>query len=168
MVKYETDRVVVRRSGIHGRGMFAKRNIKEGETIIEYVGDLITHAEADRRGNATYLKADNMNGAVYLFTLNKKYVIDGDVDYNIAKYVNHSCEPNCEAVNILNHIYFVAKREILKCEELFFDYAYEYTENYNDHPCKCGASKCVGYIVNDEGRKKILNRQQTKVAYAIG
>lgn len=160
-MKYETDRVVVKRSDIHGRGMFAKRDLKKGERIIEYVGELITHSEANRRGSETYLKANNVNGAVYLFTLNKKYVIDGDVDYNAAKYVNHSCDPNCEAINHLGRIYFVAKKNIKKNEELFFDYAYEYNEHYQDHPCKCGARKCVGYIVDDVGRKK-LNRQLAK------
>lgn len=163
-MKFETSRVVVKTSEVHGAGMFSKKFIGEGETIIEYVGEIISHDEADIRGEETLESSDNEKGAVYLFTLNKRHVIDGNVDYNFAKYMNHSCEPNCDAIIQYGRIFLIAARDIEPGEELFFDYSYEYDIHYQDHPCRCGTSKCVGFIVNEEGRKKIRKEIRAKMA----
>src|SRR5476651_2033781 len=87
-----------KKSGVHGWRIFDKMDITKGASIIEYLGEKITKAEAERRGPKliAYAKKHKQSGAVYLFILNKKYDIDGHVDYNTAKFINHSCFPNCE------------------------------------------------------------------------
>mgnify|MGYP003678755978 CR=1 FL=1 len=134
----------VRRSGIHGRGLFASKDILPETYIIEYVGDKITKAESDRRGWAQFdLAQETGDAAVYIFTLNKRYDIDGNVPENAARLINHSCEPNCEAYILKGKIW------IKKDEELYFNYGFD-LENYEDHPCRCGSANCVGYICGED------------------
>ena len=148
---FEHPYIEVRESAIHSRGVFAKTAIPAETEIIEYLGEKITKAESERRAQIPLSrhKADRRQGAVYIFELNKRYDIDGDVDYNFAKYINHSCEPNCEAVNIRGHVWITALRDIKAGEELVYNYGYA-LEDYKDHPCRCGSSRCVGYILNEE------------------
>lgn len=125
------DHLVVKRSNA-GLGLFTTKDIKKGEFIIEYTGEKITTDEADERGGQ------------YLFTLNKKYVIDGKERKNLARYINHSCRPNSEPeidedkwkINIL------AKRAIKAGEELNYDYGKEFWNEYiKPKGCKC--DKCT-------------------------
>lgn len=148
--------VVKKRSGIHGFGIFAKTDIAKGSKIIEYVGEKITKAESDRRGPklVEYAKKHHESGAVYIFELNKRYDIDGHVSYNLAKYINHSCDPNCETEIIRGHIWISAIKDIKKGEELFYNYGYD-LDTFEDHPCKCGSSRCVGYIVDEDHWPKL-------------
>ncbi len=152
----EEDRAwVVRRSRIHNKGMFARRAIASGERIIEYLGEKITKAESNRRGLARHETAQQDGSAsVYIFELNKRYDIDGDVPWNPAKYANHSCEPNCEVENIRGRLWMIALRDIEKGEELTYDYGYD-LEHFLEHPCRCGAPSCVGYIVSSDSRRKL-------------
>ena len=94
------------------------------------------------------------NGAVYLFELNSRYDIDGNVSWNTAKYINHSCEPNCEVDIIEEKIWIIALRNIKKGEELSYNYEYD-LDVCLDHPCKCGSKKCAGYIVAEEDWPKL-------------
>lgn len=155
----------VRNSIIHGRGLFAARDITEGERVIEYLGEKITKAESNRRGLARMEQAKiDGGGSVYIFELNKRYDIDGDVDWNPAKYCNHSCEPNCEVQNIRGHLWQIALRDIDAGEELTYDYGYD-IEHFLDHPCLCGKEKCIGYIVRADQRKqlkKLLRKNKRK------
>jgi SET domain-containing protein len=113
--------VTVKKSNIHGKGCFAKKDIEEGTYIIQYKGEKITKREAEIRG-----ERDNKRGTVYLFNLNKRYDIDGWVNGNEAKYINHSSTPNCEAVNVSGkEIWIVGIRDIKKGEELTYDYGFE-------------------------------------------
>ena len=149
----------VRSSGIHDRGVFARKKIPEGFEIIEYLGEKISHEEADRRGLEWEAKAiKSGKGAVYLFTLNEDWVLDGNCDDNPARLFNHSCEPNCEAIIYGEgddaEIWIVAVRDIKKGEELSFDYGFD-LEDYDDHPCRCGAANCVGYIVGEDYRAEL-------------
>lgn len=158
--------IVKRKSDIHGYGIFAKMDIPNGTRIIEYVGEKITKAEAQRRGPllVEYAKQHHEHGAVYLFILNKKYDIDGHVHYNTAKYVNHSCDPNCEVDVIRGRIWVIAKRDIRKGKELSYNYSYE-VEEFEDHPCRCASTRCAGYIVDEElwpRLKKILRSRKIK------
>lgn len=140
----------VRRSAIHGDGVFAARDIRKGAKIIEYIGEKIDKAESERRAWALYEKARKDGGAaVYIFTLNDRWDLDGDVPGNDAKLINHSCDPNCEAFDYDGRIWICAKRTIREGEELTFNYGFE-LENWEDHPCRCGSHKCVGYIVAEE------------------
>ncbi len=140
----------VRDSKIHGSGVYACKPIPSGERVIEYLGDKIDKEESERRANAQMELAEKTgDAAVYIFTLNKKWDIDGNVPWNTARLLNHSCDPNCEAWIEEKQIFLYALRDIEKGEELTFDYGFD-IENYEDHPCLCGSDNCVGYIVNRE------------------
>ena len=140
----------VRRSGIHGRGLFARKPILEGTYIIEYLGERIDKDESNERGWAQMdLAKETGDAAVYIFTLDDDWDIDGNVPENAARLMNHSCDPNCEAFIEEDSIWIAALRNIPKNEELFFNYGFD-LENYQDHPCQCGSIKCVGYIAGEE------------------
>ncbi|MCH8474824.1 MAG: SET domain-containing protein-lysine N-methyltransferase [Opitutales bacterium] len=147
--------IEVRDSPIHGSGVFARRDIEEGERLLQYIGEKITKAESNRRGLAQEEKSKSTSeGAVYIFELNKRYDLDGNVPENTARLVNHCCDNNCDAVNVRGKIYFEAIRKIKKGEELSIDYGYDIS-HFMDHPCRCGSPKCVGYIVHRDQRKRL-------------
>lgn len=152
-----------KKSSVHGFGIFAKTMIPKGARIIEYIGERITKAEAERRGPklVEYAKKHKQSGAVYLFVLNKRYDIDGHVSYNTAKYINHSCAPNCEIDIIRGHIWVIAIRDIQKDEELSYNYGYD-LDSHEDHACYCKSSCCPGFITAEEHwpkLKKVLNKK---------
>lgn len=157
--------IVVRRSGIHGIGTFAKTDIPKGTRIIEYVGEKITKAEAERRAHIplTLHKNNREHGAVYIFELNKRHDIDGYVWWNTAKSINHSCEPSCETDIIRGRIWIVALRNIPKGEEITYNYGYGY-DDYEEHPCNCGKRRCVKYILAEEHWPKLKKRSEKKQA----
>ena len=164
--KKKSKYIVLRNSAIHNKGVFARVNIPKGTQIIEYVGDKITKKESDRRAEIALQRAKykKNKGAVYIFTLNKRYDIDGDVPYNTAKFINHSCDPNCETEIIDNRIWISSIKNIKKGEEISYDYGYD-IDNYKEHPCKCGSKNCTGYIVSEEKRpklRKILKNKNKK------
>ena len=152
----------LKRSSIHQKGMFAARDIPKGEPIIEYVGERIDKAESERRCLDQEAKGRKSGGAmVYVFDLNAEYDLDGNVPDNPAKYINHGCEENCEAVNEDDRIFIYAKRDIRKGDELLFDYGYD-IEHWEDHPCRCGSPKCVGYIVAKSQRSELKKRLKAR------
>lgn len=155
----------LRKSKIHGNGMFAREDIPAETRIIEYVGEKISKKESLKRCLEWDEKARKSGeGLVYIFDLNKRYDLDGNVPGNPAKYINHSCDENCEAINEDNRIFIYSKKDIKKGDELYFDYGYA-LEHFLDHPCRCGSPKCVGYIVAKTSRKKlktILKKQKEK------
>ena len=132
--------VAFRDSGIHGMGGFALCKIKKGTPIIEYVGERITKAEA-----AVRVAAENP----FIFCLDDESDVDGDVAWNPARFLNHSCEPNAEAEIFGDQIWIMALRNIQPGEEITFNYSYD-LENYEEHPCRCGAAQCVGYMLAEE------------------
>lgn len=129
-----------RDSGIHGMGGFALRKIRKGTPLIEYVGEKITKAEAALR-----IAADNP----FVFILDDETDLDGNVDWNPARFLNHSCEPNAVAEIFDDQIWIMAQRTIQPGEEITFNYSYD-LENYEEHLCLCGAAQCVGYMVAEE------------------
>ncbi len=159
----------IRESGIHGRGLFATQDIEKDTWILRYEGEKITKKESLRRA----LEQDERGkksgeGQVYIFELNKRYDLDGNFDYNDARLINHSCSPNCEAVDYMGEIWVCATRDIEAGEELSFNYGYD-IEFFMDHPCRCGAPNCVGYIVRRDQwskLKKILRGMKKKRAEA--
>lgn len=163
MRKTTSPNITVKESRIHSTGIFAKRDVSEGARIIEYVGEKITTAESDRRADIPLEKNKrNENyGAVYIFKLNKRQDIDGNVPYNTARYINHSCDPNCETVIIRGHIWIVALRDIKKGEELSYNYNYEF-EDYEDHTCQCGSHRCVGYILDEDQWPRLRKKENHK------
>ena len=151
-----------RKSSVHGRGLFASQNIKKGSQIIEYVGDKVTKREGDRRADKQINKAKkyNKNGMVYVFELNKRYDIDGDVTYNHARLINHSCNPNCEVVIDNNRLWISSIKNIKKNNELSYNYGYSYDTDYGEHKCKCGSSRCVGYILDEDYWPKLKKKKK--------
>ena len=154
-------RVAVRRSGIHGKGVFAAMPLAKGERIIEYKGERISWKEALRRHPHN---PDEPNHTFY-FALENGKVIDGKVDGNSARYINHSCAPNCEAEEIDGHVYVHALRNIAADEELFYDYglvidARQTKKLQKEYECRCGARKCRGTMLappektDKKGKKK--------------
>jgi len=135
-----TENVVVRQSAIHGTGAFARRDLAKGRQVIEYVGEKISKAESTRR-----IDADNE----YIFTLDDKFDLDGKMPWNPARFINHSCTPNCEAEVDGHRVWIIALRDIKAGEELSFNYGYN-LENYREHPCRCGVESCVGFMVAEE------------------
>lgn len=141
---------VVRNSRIHGRGVFAARRIRKGTRIVEYTGERISNKEADRRYDDTKMKRHH----TFLFTLDSKTVIDGALRTGggDASFINHSCEPNCEAVITDKRIFIHALQTIEPGTELAYDYQYERTGK-NDaqlerfYVCRCGAPNCRGSIM---------------------
>ena len=105
-----------KKSSLHGSGLFSSCDIKKGEQIIEYIGDKVTKKEGDKRADKQIKKAEKnkKNGMVYVFELNKKYDIDGGVGRNYARFINHSCDPNCEVEITNNHIWISSIKKIKK------------------------------------------------------
>lgn len=142
---------VVRRSPRHGRGVYARSVIKAGTRIIEYTGELISEAEGERR-YPTVEGRDEEPEHTYLLTLDEHRVIDANIGGNEARFINHSCEPNCEPIAYGEHMWIVAIRDIKPGEELAYDYAIELDERHTParkkrFPCFCEARSCRGSIL---------------------
>lgn len=141
-------RIQVRRSGIHGRGVFAIQPIDTGSTVIEYKGEIITWDEALRRHPHD---PDQPNHTFY-FHLDDGHVIDGKYQGNSARWINHSCDPNVEAEQDGNRVFLKALRPIAPGEELFFDYGLVIDARLTaklkrEYACWCGASNCRGTML---------------------
>ena len=132
-----------------GRGLYAAKDIKEGTKIIDYKGKIITNKQVDESD-----KYDNKK-PIYLFTLNKRYTLDGDYPFNIAGLINHSCNPNSQYDGKGLKIWITAIKDIKKGEEFTCDYGFGYDRDYKQFPCKCGSKNCCGYIVREESRWRI-------------
>lgn len=143
--------IEVRKSGVHGTGVFAAKKIPRGTKVIEYVGEKISKKESDKRADEVLDKAKKNPelGGVYIFELNKRWDIDGNVSWNTARFINHSCDPNCETEIEDGKIWIVAMKDIAKGEELSYNYGYD-IDDFEEHPCNCGAKNCVGYILNEK------------------
>jgi hypothetical protein len=124
-------------SRIDRQGLFAAIDIKQGTRIVQYIGEKIPKAEGARR---------LQEGNDYIFELNDYYDIDGKTLKNTARYINHSCNPNCTVENTGRTIWIVAARDIQEGEELSYNYGFE-VEEYAKRPCNCGAKNCCGYIL---------------------
>lgn len=139
---------VIRSSAIQGRGAFAKEQIRKGTRLIEYTGERITHEEANQR----YPDEDMERHHTFLFELDDDTVVDAAVGGNVARYINHSCDPNCETIIEDDRIYVDAIRTIRPGQELTYDYSYVLEERHTPavkkrYPCFCGAKTCRGTIL---------------------
>lgn len=152
----------VRGSEIHGRGVYATTFIPKETKIIEYVGELIDKETSEKRGVSQHSKAlKTGDAAVYIFTLSRKYDIDGNVPWNTARLINHSCAPNCEAWIEGRKIFIHSLCDINAGEELTFDYGFD-VDCYEDHPCLCGKDNCIGYIVGQGQWAELRERLKAK------
>ena len=146
----------IRKSNIdrNRRGLYAIKDIKEGTRIIDYVGKIITKKKTEECE-----KFDNSK-PIYLFNLNTRYDLDGDVSWNTARLINHSCLNNCDYKGKGLKLWVTAIRDIKKGEELTCDYGFSYDSDYKQFPCKCGSKNCVGYIVREGSRWRINKKIQ--------
>jgi uncharacterized protein len=142
------ERLALRRSGIHGKGVFAREHIPAGTRLIEYTGERIDQEEGDRR----YPWDDDAPYHTMLFTIEDDLIVDGGVGGNISRYINHSCDPNCTSVIEDRRIYIESLRDIPPGEELVYDYNL-ITEGRHTpaakrrFPCYCGAANCRGTLL---------------------
>ena len=160
--------ILVRDSNVHGRGVFATRRIEKGERIIEYLGERVSHDEADRR----YELKDDNDSHTFLFIVDSKTVIDAGTDGNEARFFNHSCDPNCESVVEKRRVFIEAIRAIEPGEEMTYDY-----QIYRDHDdpenidevfaCRCGFANCRGTMLwppepkkKKRGAKAVAKKKQ--------
>ena len=141
----------IKKSKIDKKGLYASQNIEKGTKIIEYKGKIISvkKSEVDP-------KFDNKK-AIYLFNINNRYDLDGDFKFNIARLINHSCNPNCEVFGEGLKIWVYAMKDIKKGEELSYDYGFSFDENFREFPCNCQSKNCVGFIVREGSRWRIQN-----------
>ena len=153
---------VVRRSRIHGRGVYATQPIAKGTRVIEYLGDRITNAQADQR----YELRPQHDGHTFLFVVDNRICIDAGVGGNAARFINHSCAPNCETLIENGRVFIEAIRAIEPGEELGYDY--QLTWESTDDPaelalfdCHCGAAECRGSMLDPVplDKKRALKRK---------
>jgi hypothetical protein len=142
-------RIQVRKSGVHGKGVFALQAIPKGTRIIEYVGQIITWPQAQRR----HPHDPNDPHHTFYFHVDDDHVIDAGVGGNAARWINHACRPNCEAEQEDDGRVFIdAKRDIASGEELFYDYGLVIDERYTPalkkkYECRCGSRRCRGTML---------------------
>ena len=137
-----------RTSAIEGDGLYARTRIPAGVPIIEYTGEKISKEESLRRC---------IDGNNYIFSINEEFDLDGSVESNFARFINHSCSPNAETQLEDDRVWIVSLREILPGEEISFNYGYD-LDDYREHPCRCGAANCVGYILAEEFWGSVLQQ----------
>lgn len=155
----------VRESRLAGKGAFAIRPIKKGERIIEYVGERIPHPLADERYDDDSMEEHH----TFLFTVSSRTVIDATHGGNESRYINHSCEPNCETEIDRGRVFIFALRDIAAGEELAYDYAYERSGDETEkeeqqYKCLCGSKACRGSIMEPvadfEKRQRAVARKK--------
>jgi hypothetical protein len=147
-------RIQVRKSGVHGKGVFAVQDLPEGETLIEYLGEIITWKEAQRRHP---WNPEDPNHTFY-FHIDDGRVIDAAVGGNAARWINHSCNPNCEADEEEGRVFIKTLRNIKAGEELNYDYGLIIDEPYTkalkaEYPCWCGSKNCRGTLLAPKRRR---------------
>ncbi|SNS15634.1 hypothetical protein SAMN06265795_101281 [Noviherbaspirillum humi] len=138
----------VRDSKVHGKGVFATRKIPAGTRIIEYGGERISWRKAEKRHQAQ----DSESGHTFFFSLESGRIIDGGSEGNDARWINHSCAPNCEAREEDRKVYIYAVRDIARGEELNYDYGLQLEERHTAklkriYGCRCGAPECRGTML---------------------
>ncbi|NOK35858.1 SET domain-containing protein-lysine N-methyltransferase [Corallococcus exercitus] len=157
----------LRQSPIQGQGAFATRRIRKGARIIEYIGERITQAEADARYDDESMERHH----TFLFNLDDDTVLDAGTIHNESRYINHSCEPNCQSLIDKGHIHIYALRTIEPGEELTYDYAYERTPEMDPdaeslYVCRCGTPSCRGTILAPEKKAPARRKKATRKAKA--
>jgi hypothetical protein len=153
----------VRRSPIHGTGVFATKRIPKGARVVEYVGERVSHAEADRR----YEDKAVDDNHTFLFTVDDRIVIDAGVGGNDARWINHSCDPNCETVIENKRVFIEAARDIEPGEELAYDYMISREPGDPDNieeifACRCGSANCRGTMLLPPKPRKKRRRAASK------
>ncbi|MCW8164418.1 SET domain-containing protein [Verminephrobacter aporrectodeae subsp. tuberculatae] len=147
-------RIQVRRSGVHGKGVFAMQDIAAGEVLLEYVGEIIRWQEAQERHPHDPLQPNH----TFYFHVDEEHVIDGKFGGNASRWINHSCDPNCHADMRDGRIFITALRRIKAGEELNYDYGLVVDERYTprlkaEYSCWCGSRNCRGTLLAPKRRR---------------
>ena len=156
-------RIQTRLSGVHGKGMFAVQDLAEGETLIEYIGEIISWKEALRRHPHDPTDPNH----TFYFHVDEKHVIDAKHGGNSSRWINHSCAPNCEADEQKGRIFIKALQNIPAGKELFYDYGLiidaPYTKKLKaEYPCWCGAPTCRGTLLAPKDKKESNAKKEKK------
>ena len=156
-------RIQTRRSGVHGKGVFAVTDIPAGDTVIEYVGEIITWKEALRRHPHDPKDPNH----TFYFHIDEKHVIDAKYGGNSSRWINHSCKPNCEPDEVDGRIFIKALRDIKAGEELNYDYGLVIDapltpELKLEYPCWCGAKKCRGTLLSSSQEALTPNKRERR------
>lgn len=151
----DSRRIQTRRSGVHGKGVFALQDLAEGETLIEYVGEVISWKEALRR----HPHDPSDPNHTFYFHIDEDHVIDAKIGGNSSRWINHSCRPNCEADEEGGRVFIKALRNIKAGDELFYDYGLIIDAKYTkkllaEYPCWCGAKNCRGTLLAPKEKKQ--------------
>lgn len=151
----KTRRIQVKRSAIHGRGVYAARAIARGDTIIEYVGEIISWQEAQARHPHDPTDPNH----TFYFHVDAQRVIDAKLGGNSSRWINHSCDGNCEAQERDGRVFIQALRDIAAGEELHYDYGLIIEERYTpklkaEYPCWCGSANCRGTLLAPKSRRR--------------
>jgi SET domain-containing protein len=169
----------VRRSRIHGSGVYAARRIRKGTRIVVYLGERITHQQADDR----YAARGQDDGHTFLFVVDDEIVIDAGVNGNDARFINHFCDPNCDTVIEDRRVFIEALRTIQPGEELGYEYGltWDSTDDPDElanYACRCGAANCRGTMLAEEpedmkkarreARRRAAARRRRKAREAAG
>ena len=159
----DSRRIQTRRSGVHGKGVFALHDLAEGETLIEYIGEVITWKEALRRHPHDPTDPNH----TFYFHMDEKHVIDAKIGGNSSRWINHSCKPNCEADETDGRVFIKALRSIKAGEELFYDYGLIIDAKYTpkllaEYPCWCGAKSCRGTLLAPKDKKEKSDKKAEK------
>lgn len=156
--------VVVRRSPIQGRGVFARRDIPKGTRILEYTGERRPDVEVDAAASDEKMHRHH----TFLFAISAKTVIDGARGGNASRFINHCCQPNCWAIVERGRVFIEAKRVIRRGEELSYDYYYTTDRSYTNadlrriYPCSCGAPRCRGTLAALKKPRRRATKSQAK------
>jgi hypothetical protein len=164
-MKHAQPMIEVRNSPIHGHGVFARRRIRKGTTIIEYLGDRVSHEEVDER----YADKPDTDGHTFLFTVNSKIVIDAGRSGNDARFINHSCDPNCQSTIDKKRVFIEAIRTIQPGEELNYDYAIgrdadDAADVDEIFACRCGAKDCRGSMLEPRKKPRVRRNRRAPVS----
>ena len=158
-------KIQTRKSGIHGKGVFAVQDIAEGETLIEYVGEVVSWEEAQRRHPHDPKDPNH----TFYFHVDEDRVIDAKYGGNSSRWINHSCDPNCEADEEDGRVFIKALQNIPAGTELNYDYGLILDEPYTkkvlaEYPCWCGAKNCRGTLLapKDEPKQKKNKKEKKK------
>ncbi len=164
--------VEIKSSGIHSKGVFAKVDIPKGTRVIEYIGNKVTKEEGDRILDETFkkhLEEPEKYAGTYVFELDDEWDVDGDVPDNDAKYINHSCDPNCKMDIFDGQIWIDAIKDVKKGEELTYNYGFEINEkdpyDFEQQQCRCGSNNCIGYMLDEEAwprMKDLIEKKKHK------
>ena len=154
-------KIEVRHSPIHGYGVFALCKIRKGTTVIEYLGERVSHEEADAR----YEGKDASDSHTFLFTVDSRIVIDAGINGNEARFINHGCDPNCQSVSMNKRVFIEAIRTIRPGDELSYDYQIQ--RDPEDAPevdvifaCRCGAPSCRGSMLEPRKKPRTVKRRR--------